>query len=78
MTRPVSGNSASQRRLGLMQSLTRPDMKHYMLGVLGQVNSRKLDVKTISMDEFLVFRRGTIGVMPCTVLVECVFPIMTS
>ena len=45
-------------------------MKHYMLGVLGQVNSRKLDVKTISMDEFLVFRRGTIGVMPCTVLVE--------
>ncbi|TDZ46184.1 (+)-eremophilene synthase [Colletotrichum trifolii] len=45
-------------------------MKHYMLGVLGQVNSRKLPVKALTIDEFLIFRRGTIGVMPCTVLVE--------
>ncbi|KAF9877982.1 pentalenene synthase [Colletotrichum karsti] len=45
-------------------------IKHYMLGVLGQVNSRKLHVSDLTIEEFLVFRRGTIGVMPCTVLVE--------
>ena len=45
-------------------------LKHYMLGVLGQVNSRAKDPRDITVDEYLNFRRGTIGAMPCFCLVE--------
>ncbi|KAI6608909.1 hypothetical protein MCOR07_011701 [Pyricularia oryzae] len=45
-------------------------LKHYMLGVLGQVGSRSRDPRSLSVDEYLAFRRGTIGVMPCLCLVE--------
>ncbi|TEA14390.1 (+)-eremophilene synthase [Colletotrichum sidae] len=61
---------AFQRASPALQHRYKSYMKHYMLGVLGQVNSRKLPVQALTIDEFLVFRRGTIGVMPCTVLVE--------
>ncbi|KAK7978093.1 isoprenoid synthase domain-containing protein [Apiospora saccharicola] len=44
------------------------DMKHYMLGVLGQVHARQFDVAELSIPDYLDFR--TIGVMPCTALVE--------
>lgn len=45
-------------------------LKHYMLGVLGQVNSRARDPRDITVEEYLSFRRGTIGAMPCFCLVE--------
>ncbi|KAH8668900.1 isoprenoid synthase domain-containing protein [Xylariales sp. PMI_506] len=45
-------------------------LKHYMLGILGQVNSRCLDPKELSVDAYLKFRRGTIGANPCFSLVE--------
>ncbi|KAK7998523.1 terpenoid synthase [Apiospora marii] len=46
------------------------DMKHYMLGVLGQVYARQFDVAELSIHDYLDFRRRTIGVMPCIALVE--------
>lgn len=45
-------------------------LKHYMLGVLGQVSSRARDPRDITVEEYLSFRRGTIGAMPCFCLVE--------
>ncbi|KAK0387053.1 hypothetical protein NLU13_5366 [Sarocladium strictum] len=45
-------------------------LKHYMLGVLRQVSSRARDPRKITVDEYLNFRRGTIGAMPCFCLVE--------
>lgn len=45
-------------------------LKHYMLGLLGQVSSRNRDPRKVTVDEYLKFRRGTIGAMPCFCLVE--------
>ncbi|KAK7954637.1 hypothetical protein PG988_015331 [Apiospora saccharicola] len=45
-------------------------IEQYMLGVLAQVNTRKMDLQTITVDEFMVFRRSTVAAMPCMALVE--------
>ncbi|KAK8017298.1 isoprenoid synthase domain-containing protein [Apiospora rasikravindrae] len=46
------------------------DVEQYMLGVLAQFNSRKMDLETITVEEFMVFRRATVAAMPCMALVE--------
>jgi hypothetical protein len=45
-------------------------MREYMLGVLHQVNTRKLDPKDVGVEGYMSFRRDTIGVMPSSFLVE--------
>ncbi|KAK8032164.1 isoprenoid synthase domain-containing protein [Apiospora arundinis] len=45
-------------------------VEQYMLGVLAQVNSRKMDIETITVDEFMLFRRATVAAMPCMALLE--------
>ncbi|KAH6652987.1 isoprenoid synthase domain-containing protein [Truncatella angustata] len=45
-------------------------MKEWMLGILGQVASQGINPRNVAVKEYLGFRRRTIGVMPCTCLVE--------
>ncbi|KAH9236440.1 hypothetical protein K456DRAFT_1721796 [Colletotrichum gloeosporioides 23] len=66
----VNWRSIQKRASPTLQHRYKAYLKHYMLGVLGQVHSRRLDARSLTIEDFLVFRRGTIGVMPCTVLVE--------
>ncbi|KAK8134482.1 hypothetical protein PG984_006494 [Apiospora sp. TS-2023a] len=67
-TDPMS--HAFQRASPRLQHRYKQYMKHYMLGVLGQVHARQFDVAELSIPDYLDFRRRTIGVMPCTALVE--------
>ncbi|KAK8039638.1 Presilphiperfolan-8-beta-ol synthase [Apiospora rasikravindrae] len=66
----VSWQSFKKRASPQLQHRYKDYIKHYMLGVLGQVHARQFDVATLSIDDYMYFRRRTIGVMPCTVLVE--------
>ena len=72
-TRNVSrGTPDSRYDLWFYTHICLTDIEQYMLGVLAQVNTRKMDLETITVDEFMVFRRSTVAAMPCMALVESV------
>jgi hypothetical protein len=67
---PVTNDVNVKRAGPSLQHRYKMYLKHYMLGLLGQVTSRARDPRKITVDEYLKFRRGTIGAMPCFCLVE--------
>lgn len=74
-TRNVSrGVPIARPPFSVFTDIASTDVEQYMLGVLAQVNSRKVDLETITVDEFMAFRRATVAAMPCMALVEFVDP----
>ncbi|KAK8001560.1 Presilphiperfolan-8-beta-ol synthase [Apiospora marii] len=64
------GVSREEHPLGYIFQHVYRTFQKYMLGVLAQVNSRKMELDTITVDEFMAFRRSTVAAMPCMALVE--------